>query len=95
MCSSDLFDEAGGFDAARSRVLSAEAGCLGMDLPPGVWHSLVALEETVIYEVKGHPAGGYVEARDKDFAAWSPAEGSPEAEACERELALLAASLLT
>jgi hypothetical protein len=35
----------------------------------------------VIYEVKGHPAGGHVAERDKDFAPWSPEEGSAEAAA--------------
>lgn len=76
-----IFDDAGEVDFERSRVLSAESGCLGMDIPPGVWHSLVALEDSVIYEVKGQPAGGYVSERDKDFALWSPLEGSPESAA--------------
>ncbi len=74
-----VFDDAGRVDLAQSRLLSARTGCLGMDLPPRIWHSLVALEEAVIYEVKGHPAGGYVEARDKDFAPWAPEEGSVDA----------------
>jgi hypothetical protein len=51
-----------------------------MDIPPGAWHSLVALEDAVIYEVKGQPAGGYVQAEDKDFAPWAPEEGSCEAD---------------
>src|SRR5262245_19739724 len=75
-----IFTDAGEIDFEQSRVLSAEVGCLGMDIPPGVWHSLVALEDAVIYEVKGQPAGGYVQAEDKDFAAWSPVEGSREAD---------------
>ena len=74
-----IFNDAGAVDNNLSLVLSQNDGCLGMDLPPGVWHSLVALEETVIYEVKGQPAGGYVQANDKDFAPWSPEEGSPQA----------------
>jgi cupin fold WbuC family metalloprotein len=76
-----IFDDAGEVNFERSRVLSADSGCLGMDIPPGVWHSLVTLEDAVIYEVKGQPAGGYVSERDKDFAAWSPPEGSLEAAA--------------
>jgi cupin fold WbuC family metalloprotein len=75
-----IFTDPGEIDFERSRVLSAGAGCLGMDIPPGLWHSLVAIEDTVIYEVKGQPAGGYVQARDKDFAPWSPEEGSREAD---------------
>lgn len=75
-----IFDDTGEIDFERSRVLSADGGCLGMDIPPGVWHSLVALEDAVIYEVKGQPAGGYVQAEDKEFAAWSPEEGAREAD---------------
>ncbi|HYE72881.1 MAG TPA: WbuC family cupin fold metalloprotein [Blastocatellia bacterium] len=75
-----LFDYEGNIIREQSRILSAKDGCFGMDLPPAVWHSLVALEDTVIYEVKGHPAGGYIQERDKNFASWSPEEGSPESE---------------
>jgi cupin fold WbuC family metalloprotein len=74
-----IFTDPGEIDFEQSRVLSA-GGCLGMDIPPGFWHSLVALEDAVIYEVKGQPAGGYVQAQDKDFAPWSPEEGSREAD---------------
>jgi cupin fold WbuC family metalloprotein len=75
-----IFTDAGEIDFGRSRVLSVDGGCLGMDIPPGAWHSLVALEDAVIYEVKGQPAGGYVQEEDKDFAPWSPEEGSREAD---------------
>ncbi|MGE0129819.1 MAG: WbuC family cupin fold metalloprotein [Blastocatellales bacterium] len=75
-----IFNDAGEVDFGQSRVLSIETGCIGMDIPPGVWHSLVALEDAVIYEVKGQPAGGYVQELDKDFAPWSPEEGSREAD---------------
>lgn len=75
-----IFDDRGEVDFEQSRILSAERGCLGMDIPPGIWHSLVALEESVIYEVKGQPAGGYVQDADKGFAPWSPEEGSSEAD---------------
>lgn len=75
-----IFAGAGEIDFERSRLLSTSLGCFGMDIPPGYWHSLVALEDSVIYEVKGQPAGGYIQAQDKDFAPWSPEEGSREAE---------------
>jgi cupin fold WbuC family metalloprotein len=75
-----IFTDPGGIDFERSRLLSTSLGCFGMDIPPGCWHSLVALEDSVIYEVKGQPAGGYIQAQDKDFAQWSPEEDSPEAE---------------
>src|SRR5262245_48217748 len=75
-----LFDEDGEVIFEHSRILSPTDGLFGMDIPPRLWHSLVALEDAVIYEVKGHPAGGYVQERDKNFAPWSPEEGSPESE---------------
>lgn len=49
----------------------------GIDIKPGVWHSIVALESgTVIFEVK---TGPYIQATDKDFAPWAPQENIPEA----------------
>jgi cupin fold WbuC family metalloprotein len=88
-----IFDEAGQLDEARSRILSVETGCVGMDIPPRVWHSLVALADTVIYEVKGQPAGGYRQELDKEFAPWSPAEDAPEAAAYCQELEAMARQL--
>ncbi|MFN0111156.1 MAG: WbuC family cupin fold metalloprotein [Blastocatellia bacterium] len=81
-----LFDEAGKVDFTHSRILSPADGMLGMDVPPRIWHTLIALEDSVIYEVKGHPAGGYVQERDKNFATWAPEEGSPEGESYLRQL---------
>ncbi|HMV86904.1 MAG TPA: WbuC family cupin fold metalloprotein [Blastocatellia bacterium] len=81
-----LFDEDGNVDFTSSRILSPSDGLFGMDIPPRLWHSLVALEAAVIYEVKGHPAGGYVQERDKNFAPWSPEENSPESEAYLRKM---------
>lgn len=67
-------------DDGRVRdCLSLEAGGehFGVDLAPGIFHGLVALApDTVIYEVKNGP---YAPASDKAFAAWAPAEGTPEA----------------
>jgi cupin fold WbuC family metalloprotein len=45
----------------------------GIDLAPGVWHTLVVLSPlAVIFEVKPGP---YTQATDKDFASWAPREG--------------------
>lgn len=67
-------------DDGRIRdCLSLEAGGeqFGVDLAPGIFHGLVALApDTVIFEVKSGP---FAPANDKAFAAWAPAEGSPEA----------------
>lgn len=51
----------------------------GVDLPPGVWHTIVARTERVVcFEVKPGP---WRPATDKDFAAWAPAENDPSAAA--------------
>lgn len=75
-----IFTDEGEVDYTQSRVLTAQDGCCGLDIPPRVWHSLVPLEETVIYEVKGQPSGGYVQEQDKEFAPWAPMEGSAAAD---------------
>ena len=51
---------------------------VAIDLPPAMWHSLVSLESgSIFFETKPGP---YVRLSDKDFAPWSPAEGSTEVE---------------
>ncbi|HWQ34155.1 MAG TPA: WbuC family cupin fold metalloprotein [Blastocatellia bacterium] len=88
-----IFDETGSVIEAESCIFDVTAGQFGMDIAPHIWHTLVALQDTVIYEVKGHPAGGYVEESAKNFAPWSPAEGSAEADAYLHELEQLARRL--
>jgi cupin fold WbuC family metalloprotein len=52
---------------------------LGIDLPPGLWHTVAALSETAVcFEVKPGP---WDPATDKEFAPWAPREGDPEAAA--------------
>ena len=59
--------------------LGVGAPAYGIDLEPGVWHSLVVLSEyAVVYEVKPGP---YSPATDKEFAPWAPREGDPAAAA--------------
>ena len=51
----------------------------GVDLSPGVWHTIVALSDRVVcFEVKPGP---WEPSTDKDFAPWAPAEGEPGVEA--------------
>ena len=88
-----IFDDEGTVDAAHSLVLSPADGIYGMDIPPLIWHTLVALEDSVIYEVKGHPNGGFVAERDKSFALWSPEEGSEEAHGYLARLETIVAAL--
>lgn len=67
-----FFDDAG--NVIDARILSKKSGNHGVEVPPGMWHSLVCLEEnTVAYEVKDGP---YDVETDKVFATWAPAEGS-------------------
>jgi cupin fold WbuC family metalloprotein len=65
------FDEIG--NVTRADVLGRDA--IGIDIPPGVWHTLTPLSpHAVCYEVKPGP---YSAATDKDFAPWAPREGDP------------------
>lgn len=54
--------------------------CYGLDLDPGIWHSLLVLTESAsCFEVKPGPYNSAT--KDKEFAPWAPAEGEAEAEA--------------
>jgi cupin fold WbuC family metalloprotein len=69
-----------------TQVLDMRAGStvFGVDIEPGVWHSLMVLEpDSVVFETKNGP---YEQTSDKDFAPWSPAEGDPETSAYLSEL---------
>lgn len=71
-------------------VLSARSGRLGVDIRPGVYHTLFALEEdTVVFEVKPGP---YDETREKAWAPWAPAEGSEQSKEFLSELTRLVLS---
>jgi len=51
-------------------------GTRAVEVAGGEWHALLALvPDTVLFEVKPGP---YTPIGDKDFAAWAPAEGTPE-----------------
>jgi cupin fold WbuC family metalloprotein len=67
-----LFDDAGN---VTERHILGRDGLLGVDVAPGLWHTVAALTETAVcYEVK---AGPYDAATDKEFAPWAPREGEP------------------
>jgi cupin fold WbuC family metalloprotein len=56
----------------------------GVEIPAGVWHSLVSLDEgTVLYELIDGP---FDAATHKRFAPWAPEEGSSEGAAYLRAL---------
>ena len=70
-----LFDDEGTVTARHLLGAESAAGKVwGIDLPPGVWHTVVARSERVVcFEVKPGP---WEPANDKEFAAWAPAEGA-------------------
>jgi cupin fold WbuC family metalloprotein len=56
-------------------VLAPDGPDFVAELPPGTWHSLLALEPgTVFFEVK---AGPYVALEEDDIASWAPAPKDP------------------
>jgi cupin fold WbuC family metalloprotein len=72
-----VFDDHGRFE----QVVAFGAGCdvLAIELLPGQWHTLLALESgSIFFETKPGP---YVPVPTVDFAPWAPAEGAPETEA--------------
>jgi cupin fold WbuC family metalloprotein len=51
----------------------------GVDLAPGVWHTIIPrTERAVCFEVKPGP---WIPADDKEFAGWAPPEGDKSVEA--------------
>jgi cupin fold WbuC family metalloprotein len=75
-----LFDDKGAITARHQLGSeSAEGHLWGVDLPPGLWHTIVARTDRVVcFEVKPGP---WQPANDKEFAAWAPAENHPAAAA--------------
>ncbi|HEY6728446.1 MAG TPA: WbuC family cupin fold metalloprotein [Polyangiaceae bacterium] len=57
------------------RHVLGRAGLRGIDIPPGVWHTITAVSlAAVCYEVKPGP---WDPENDKEFAPWAPREGDP------------------
>jgi len=55
-------------------ILDKDNNIYGVEIPPRTWHTLISLQQcTVLYEVKPGP---YIKLNDKNFAPWSPQEGS-------------------
>jgi cupin fold WbuC family metalloprotein len=73
-----LFGDEGAITARYSLGTETREGRLwGIDLPPGVWHTVLPLTDRVVcFEVKPGP---WEPATDKEFAPWAPAEDSPAA----------------
>jgi cupin fold WbuC family metalloprotein len=73
-----LFDDDGDVKARyRLGEESAEGRLWGVDIAPGVWHTILPRSARVIcFEVKPGP---WIPATDKEFASWAPAENDPGA----------------
>jgi cupin fold WbuC family metalloprotein len=83
-----LFDAAG--QVTAQAVLTPSGQTVGIDLPPGQFHTVIALEPgTVFFESK---AGPYLPLAPDEQAPWAPREGEPGAAAY---LAALSARLGT
>ncbi|MCP5268186.1 MAG: WbuC family cupin fold metalloprotein [Zoogloeaceae bacterium] len=58
-------------------LLTAGGDCWGIEIPHGVWHTVIALQPgTVIFEAKSGP---YCPLLPEEKAPWAPAEGDAEA----------------
>lgn len=55
--------------------LRAAGPVFGAELPVDTWHTLVAVQPSILFELKEGP---YHALSDKDFAAWAPAEGDAD-----------------
>jgi len=72
-----LFDERGAVTATA--VLAPASESVGVNIPHGMYHTLVALEPgSVFFEAK---AGPYAPLTPREKAPWAPAEGEPHAPA--------------
>jgi len=73
-----VFDDAGNvvetFRFGAGKHVEVEGVAVGVETPPGHWHSVIALEPgSVLLEVK---AGPFDPSAPKEFALWAPEEGS-------------------
>jgi cupin fold WbuC family metalloprotein len=80
-----LFDADGKANCALR--LGAAGDAMGIDIPSGTWHSVLALETgTVFFEAK---AGPYLPLTADERAPWAPGEGDAQADAFQRKLAAM------
>lgn len=70
-----IFDDRG--MVTMRRILAPTSGTVGIDIPAGIYHSMVALEPgSVFFESK---AGPFVPRTPEELAPWAPAEDNPSA----------------
>ena len=69
------FDDDGA--AVARSVMTPGGDCCGVDIPHGIWHTVIALEPgTVMFEAKSGP---YQPLTAEERAAWAPPEGDATA----------------
>jgi cupin fold WbuC family metalloprotein len=62
-------------DLLEQRIIAPGSAVVGVEIPPGTFHSLLALAPgTALYEVHQGP---YVAATHRQPAPWAPSEGDP------------------
>jgi cupin fold WbuC family metalloprotein len=67
----------GPFTEKVPALIGQRTAAKGIDLQPGLWHTIAALTPVAVcYEVKPGP---WDPVTDKEFAPWAPEEGSAEA----------------
>lgn len=77
-----MFDDGGA--VVRAVLLGQQGEALGVDVPAGTWHSVLALDPgTVFFEGK---AGPYLPLAAEEKAPWAPAEGDAGAAAYYQRL---------
>lgn len=77
-----IFSDSGEIESVR--VLAPVSGTVGINIPTGVYHSVVALEPgAIFFESK---AGPYVPVSDEEKAPWAPREGEAD---CTHYLAFM------
>ena len=65
---------------------SQQAIGVGINLPAGVWHTVIAeVPSSILFEVKSGP---FNPEQAKEYASWAPAENTPEAAEYLMELKL-------
>lgn len=63
-------------EVIEKTILDPKAGMYGLEIPVGMWHSIISLESgTVIFEVKKGP---YQPLPAEDVAFWAPAPADSE-----------------
>ena len=69
-----IFSDGG--ELVAPRLLAADSDCVGVDLPPGVFHALVVLQaDSLLFECK---AGPYRPIGEDELAPWAPREGAAD-----------------